>query len=323
VDVDRVVAEWEAGATIVLQGLHLHWEPLVLFCRELEDALGHPAQANAYYTPRRAQGLPVHHDTHEVFSLQVAGEKRWLVYEPVLPLPLKDQRYKPEFGEPGEAVLDITLRAGDTLYLPRGWLHQAMTSETDSLHVTVGVGVHTWIDAIRAALDECADELGFRRGVDPAGSEDLPHELLDRLAERLSSRAVAERQRKRFVRTRRPVRSGQLAAVRALDHLTVETPVERRKTVIADLATVDGGLRLAFEGKALLFPAHARAEVEDAVAASGPFSARELAGELDDEGRLVLLRRLVREGFLRVSAEEGDRTSRGGDGAAPASGRSK
>ena len=61
---------------------------------ELEAFLGHPAQANAYFTPRGSQGLPVHHDTHEVFSLQVAGEKRWLVYEPALELPLKDQRYQ-------------------------------------------------------------------------------------------------------------------------------------------------------------------------------------------------------------------------------------
>ena len=47
----------------------------------------------ATYTPSGSQGLPVHHDTHEVISLQVAGEKRWLVYEPAWELPLKDQRY--------------------------------------------------------------------------------------------------------------------------------------------------------------------------------------------------------------------------------------
>ena len=98
-------------------------------------------QANAYYTPAGSQGLPVHHDTHEVISLQVAGSKRWLVYEPVLELPLKNQRYRSALGEPGEPMLDVTLRAGDTLYLPRGWLHQALTSDEDSLHITVGINV--------------------------------------------------------------------------------------------------------------------------------------------------------------------------------------
>nr|MBA2383805.1 cupin-like domain-containing protein [Actinomycetota bacterium] len=173
-DVRRVLAEFEAGATIVLQGLHHSWLPLARYCRGLEAFLGHPAQANAYFTPRGSQGLPVHHDTHEVFSLQVAGEKRWLVYEPVLELPLKDQRYGPELGVSGEPVLDVTLRAGDTLYLPRGWLHQALTSRSDSLHVTVGINVRRWIDEARALLDDAADDVELRRGVDRGEAPELP-----------------------------------------------------------------------------------------------------------------------------------------------------
>ena len=92
-DPGAVAAAFADGATIVAQGLHHWWPPIARFCRNLEAELGHPAQANAYWTPRDSQGLPVHHDTHDVFVLQIAGEKRWLVYEPVLELPLKDQRY--------------------------------------------------------------------------------------------------------------------------------------------------------------------------------------------------------------------------------------
>ena len=66
-EVGRVLSEFEAGATLVLQGLHLTWRPLAEFCRALERELEHPAQANAYFTPSEAQGLPVHHDTHDVF----------------------------------------------------------------------------------------------------------------------------------------------------------------------------------------------------------------------------------------------------------------
>ena len=67
---------------------------------------------------------------------------------PVLELPLKNQRYRSELGAPGEPVLDVTLRAGDTMYLPRGWLHQALTSGSDSLHITVGVNVRLLADRI-------------------------------------------------------------------------------------------------------------------------------------------------------------------------------
>ena len=46
-NVPRVLAEFEAGATIVLQGLHHLWLPLARYCRQLEAFLGHPVQANA------------------------------------------------------------------------------------------------------------------------------------------------------------------------------------------------------------------------------------------------------------------------------------
>jgi hypothetical protein len=287
-DVRRVLAEFERGATIVLQGLHHSWLPLARYCRHLEAFLGHPAQANAYFTPRGSQGLPVHHDTHEVLSLQVAGEKRWLVYEPALELPLKSQRYRSSLGAPGEPVLDVTLRAGDTLYLPRGWLHQALTSETDSLHITVGVNVRTWLDEARAALEACADDVAFRRAVD--GDEPTLPEL--------DPEAAAARARRRLVRTRRPILDGQLSELRRLDSLGLETELVRRDTVIADL----DGTTLAFEGRELDFPERLAAELAFLVATEGPFRPSDLPGSLDETGRLVLVRRLVREGFLRHAA---------------------
>jgi lysine-specific demethylase/histidyl-hydroxylase NO66 len=265
---------------------------LAEFCRLLEQELEHPAQANAYFTPRDAQGLPVHHDTHDVLSLQVSGEKRWLVYEPALELPLKDQRYKPDLGGPGEPIHDVTLKPGDTLYLPRGWLHEAATSSTDSLHITVGVNVYTWLDAFKAALVECGDEVDFRRS--PDGDAD---ELVELLRGRLDPDHVAMRRRQKLVGTRRAVLADQLSQLRGLEGLTVETPVERRGTVIFDL----DGSTLVFEGKRVTVPDDAREDVEFVAAADDGFTPAELPGDLDDESRLVLVRRLVREGFLRIS----------------------
>jgi ribosomal protein L16 Arg81 hydroxylase len=290
-DIGQVLSQFEAGATLVLQGLHHTWPPLAEFCRLLEMEVGHPAQANAYFTPRDAQGLPVHHDTHDVFSLQVAGEKRWLVYEPALELPLKDQRYDTRMGEPGEPVHDITLEPGDTLYLPRGWLHQAMTSSTDSLHITVGVNVYTWLDAFKAALGECEVDVRFRRSAN--GDAD---ELLEALREQLDPDDVAARQRRKLVSTRRPVLPDQLTQLRALEGLTVETPLERRPTVLFDVQDST----LMFEGKKLVLPAAAREDIEYIASADEAFTAADFPGDLDDETRLVLVRRLVREGFLRL-----------------------
>jgi Cupin superfamily protein len=298
-DVGRVLAEWEDGATIVLQALHVNWLPVAEFCRELERDLGQSTQTNAYYTPRGSQGFAVHHDTHDVFVLQVAGEKRWAVYEPLLELPLKDQRYSKGLGQAGEPTHELTLHPGDTLYLPRGWLHEAATSDTDSLHLTVGINTYTWMDALRAALVDCAGDVEFRRAVprDGNGGE----ELLELLRPRLDPNEVAGRMRARLVTTRRPILDAQMSQLRALGSLGPTTAVERRPTVIADVETRDGAVVLGFEGKEVRFPAAVQADVAFCAETDTPFRPRDLPGDLDEESRLVLVRRLMREGFLRLS----------------------
>lgn len=273
--------------------------PLAEFCRELEAELGHPAQANAYYTPASAQGFAVHHDTHDVFCLQVEGEKRWLVYPPVLELPLKQQKYVPAMGEPGEPVMDVTLRAGDMLYLPRGWLHQAMTSDVPSLHLTVGISVATWRDAMREALDEAArEEVELRRGVALDG--EAPEGLLEALAARLTPEAVSTRRRRSFVESRRPIRDDAFDQLRALEELDLDTLLERRRTVIAHLSVDEDAARLVFEGRELSLPAFVAADLVHILETDEAFRAQDLPGSLDDSGRLVLVRRLVREGLLRI-----------------------
>jgi ribosomal protein L16 Arg81 hydroxylase len=295
-DPDRVATAFADGATIVLQALHHTWLPLARFCRALEQELGSGVQANSYYTPRRSQGFAVHYDTHDVFVLQVAGEKHWRVYEPLLEQPLKAQRWTSSLGTPGPTVLELTLRAGDTLYLPRGWLHDALTSDTDSLHITVGVNVHTWMDAFRAALADCEDDVEFRRSVPDDGEPTT--DLVERLAERLGPEAVRRRARAAFVKSRRPILDGHLEEARRLESVTVDTLLERRATVIADF---DGSI-LSFEGKHVDFPESARDQVTAIVEGDAPFTPADLPDGLDDEGRLVLVRRLIREGFLRRSA---------------------
>ena len=296
--VSRIAEEFEGGATIVIQGLNLHWHPAALYCRELEVALGCPVQANAYYTPGSAQGFAVHHDTHDVFVLQVSGRKRWRLYEPVLELPLKKQRWSAELGDVGEPVEDLVLEPGDTLYLPRGWPHEAATSDEESLHITVGLHPQTRLDALRAALETCADDVEFRRSVGRDGV--LPADLLDRVAERLEPRQVARRIRRGFVSSRRPVLDGQLSQVRALARLTPDDRLFRRPTVVAELTLDETGAALLFEQKEVVFPAKAAPAVEAIHGATEPFTTTELPGPLDEAGRLVLVRRLVREGYLRL-----------------------
>ena len=144
---DKLVRLFADGATLVLQGLHRVWPPIVAFSQQLASELGHPVQANAYVTPPQNQGFSDHYDVHDVFVLQIAGEKRWQIHAPVLDSPLRDQPWtdrrravQQRAAEP--PLMEAVLRPGDCLYLPRGFLHAAVALGGVSTHLTIGV--HTW-----------------------------------------------------------------------------------------------------------------------------------------------------------------------------------
>ncbi|HET9944046.1 MAG TPA: cupin domain-containing protein [Actinomycetes bacterium] len=144
---DKLLRLFGDGATIVLQGLHRTWEPVLDFTQDLAADLGHPVQVNAYVTPAQNTGFSDHYDVHDVFVIQIAGEKRWRIREPVHRSPLRDQpwtdhRAAVEAAAQESPLLEETLRPGDVLYLPRGYLHAATALGDVSTHLTVGV--HPW-----------------------------------------------------------------------------------------------------------------------------------------------------------------------------------
>jgi hypothetical protein len=173
----------------------------------------------------------------------------------------------------------------------------AAPASEESLHLTIGVHAYTWMDALRDALLDCDTEVDLRRAVRPDGVAQT--DLLDLVASRLGPADVAMRMRRRFVGTRRPISAGLLSQLRDLAHASTHDSFQRRLTVIADLDVTDGQSVLRFEGKQLVFPSQARDALRFCYFATTPFVPADVPG-LDDEGQMVLVRRLVLEGFLDV-----------------------
>jgi lysine-specific demethylase/histidyl-hydroxylase NO66 len=307
-DPGRVYEQFRAGATIVLQGLHRSWPPLTRFCRQLELEITHPVQVNAYVTPPSARGLAVHYDTHDVFVLQFGGSKRWSVYEPVLEDPLPSQPWSSGRGRPGEPILTARLDAGDVLYVPRGFLHSAQAQEGVSAHLTVGIVASTWADVVRTATKGIEDEVDFRRAL-PVGFAHDPESLapavaahLERLRawlEKVDVEAVAERTARRFWSGRPPLLAGQLRQLSLLEHVDDRSRVRRREGAVCRIEVDGARLQLLLGDRELHMPAG----LEPAVAritATSEMRVGDLAEHLDQASRLVLVRRLVREGLLEV-----------------------
>jgi hypothetical protein len=329
IDPGRVLDHFAGGATVVLQGLQRWWAPAARFCRDLELALGHAIQANAYLTPGGAAGLAPHHDTHDVFVLQVAGTKHWVVREPTIDTPLP--RHVSDHGAAGAqpVLFEADLTPGDALYLPRGYVHSAAAQQGVSLHLTLGVLATTVSDVLLALVDLAGDEVTFRRSLPPGWAFDdgaaagavkaVLGELVDWLG-RVEPADVAARLRDGFVAGRAPLLDGQLLEIVGLDGIDDDTVVVRRAGVIGTVSPAPpagdprpggpGGagtahLRLMLGDRQLVMPAALEPAVRRLIDGA-PHRVGDLADLLDPGSRAVLVRRLVREGAVRTVDPAGD-----------------
>jgi len=306
---DKIMQLYAEGATLVLQGLHRIWPPIVDFAGRLGTELGQPLQVNAYLTPAGNQGFATHYDTHDVFVLQVDGTKRWRIHPPVLPDPLERQAWGGRADEvtataEGRPAMDVVLAPGDALYLPRGWLHSAQALGERSLHITVGVRALTRYALVEELLGLAAEDARLRAtlpfGLDGADAEALEPELTETVEAlrdwllRAEPAAVAERLRVRAWPSARPAPVRPLAQLEFADRLSPGDRIAVREGLRWQLVG-DGPehVVLRLVGRTLRFPAYCAPAVRMALE-PGPVRVGDLPLD-DDADRLVLARRLLRE----------------------------
>ena len=294
-DPARIFELFRRGATIVLQGLHRYWEPVTVFVRELELELGHPCQVNAYVTPPGAQGLELHSDPHDVFVLQAFGSKRWHVHAAP--------------GEPPRDPIEASVAPGDAIYMPKGTPHAASTQETLSGHLTVGVHVATWRDAIGAAWRRAAEGSSLDEPVpagwhrDPDAFERELRERIGRAAQALGAidaREIAEARVEHFLTHRGPLVRGVLSEQLASGAIDDGTIVRRRQGSVCELRRTGDSLAILLGDRRIEMPGWLEPAMRR-IAATERFAVGELRDDVRDaESRAVLVRRLVREGLLTL-----------------------
>src|SRR3974390_2309223 len=54
-------------------------------------------------------------------------------------------------------LFELELKQGDLLYLPRGYVHAAHTSQVHSAHVTIGISVYTWVELLSELIARSKD----------------------------------------------------------------------------------------------------------------------------------------------------------------------
>lgn len=157
-----VARECRSGATLILDDLHERHLRVGELAASLTAELGEPVSVNVYYSQPGLRGFDTHYDTHDVFVLHLEGKKGWRVYGSPVEYPLSRQKSHPTEA-PDDILLEEVMQAGDLLYIPRGYWHEATAQDEESLHLTIGVHVRTAADFMAWVTNELRDEVEWRK----------------------------------------------------------------------------------------------------------------------------------------------------------------
>ena len=164
----RLTSLLREGVTLVLRGVHDLHPPAGALANDIEAALKSYAGVNLYASWKEVRGFGAHWDDHDAFIVQVAGCKHWHLYGETRRSPMTLD-VAPSLDAPPDVVWSETLWAGDVLYIPRGWWHDARVDGAaggegvGSLHLTCSVDAITAVDLMHWLAGELARHEVFRR----------------------------------------------------------------------------------------------------------------------------------------------------------------
>lgn len=294
------------GYSVIINGINRMWEPIDRFCHELQADLHHPVDVNLYVTPPGTQAFDYHWDVMDVFVVQVEGRKRWQVYEAAIDRPFSDEHKAVSPDKLPPMVFERDLEAGEVLYIPRGHVHAARTEETTSVHLSIGVHPKTWIDLMAAAVNAARSDPRFRGALPPGyfTSGDPEAQFADMAAALPglmdAESAIGHLAQSVFVDRPPPPGDDYLDAE---PELGPDTRIERRPGVICRMLDGTGFAGVLYSGGKIIGPAKIGPALQRALDAPSVTLAQ-MEDPLSDREVAVLVRRLIRDGLLRVALDD-------------------
>jgi ribosomal protein L16 Arg81 hydroxylase len=312
------------GSTILLDAVERFWPPVADLAAGLSEAFGAKVKVNVYMTPPGLQGAPIHPDVQDVFVLQMEGAKEWYLYDRKVYELVETVEHsldldfpRPDLAEEPPLAEHTLLEPGDLLYMPRGLVHRAVAPpDRPSLHLTVCVTPTYWVDFLKVAVETLSAEHpelgraltpGFQQ--DPAIRDQMRRELQS-LLRLVTEHASFDRTADVLVRGRSRANSnpadGHFEQLMRLDEVGIDTVVEHRRGLVPSVEATAESVTFRCGAGWVKSPATLRRALEF-IRDHDRFQVRDLPGASSDEGKLVLVRRLIREGFLRAKLAERSR----------------
>ncbi|MFF4952809.1 JmjC domain-containing protein [Streptomyces chattanoogensis] len=145
--------------------------------RVQEETGGYSNYVHAFLTPPGNQGLRHHWDQQMAVIVQVSGIKRWQLWRPPVEAPMREfnesfrvwkDHYIPTWEASGPDR-EVDLKAGQSLLLPRGWVHNphVLDSDEPSVHLTFAIRERTQLWLSEKLLASAISDEEFRRIILP------------------------------------------------------------------------------------------------------------------------------------------------------------
>ena len=200
----------------------------------------------------------------------------------------------------------FTLRQGDMVYIPRGYVHAGECSSEPSLHITLGMISYSWEELLRAGLKAAvrsdsrlleALPLGFMAG-DGEPLVKRAAAAFRKLADESFLRAAIDQYRDELV-TKFPIDvSGQVQTVCQPVELTRDDIVGPRPGIVYRMSANEDSVRVVLGAHTLTFPGFLHEPLQFALK-TPVYAVRDIVGgELEDEEKVVFTARLLEEGLI-------------------------
>lgn len=312
-NLNQIYAYYADGYTVVINEINRFWLPLKRLCNEFQNALSHKTVANMYLTPKNQKALAPHYDTHDVFVLQIHGEKHWKLYEADYQTPILNS-FQPIFPrEQLKGETDITVSAGDLLYIPRGVPHEAVTTDESSLHLTIGIYPTQWMDVLSKSIHFLAHThlelrqalpIGFlnNENQNPESKLEMKNKLkrlLNEAVDKADLNGALQFVAEEFRNEQNPIGDGHFSSLDRLEEIGLDTELVHRQFMKPKVQSLGAISRIIFQGNVIKGPAHIAPCFEFIARAKTGFRVGDVP-LVNDTNKLKLSKRLVRGGLLKI-----------------------
>jgi len=169
----------DMGASVILNDIDGMTDGLKTLKKTIGGYTGGKVECNLYYSQREHQAFTIHFDVHEVFAFQVAGKKRWRVYQQAHRFPIRHLAFLSgdvamHEKAKGPVSMDFVMEQGDFVYLPSGYYHEAICVDSISTHLSFSSVEMIGLDVISELFDNGVLDEFFRSPIRRTSAGDLP-----------------------------------------------------------------------------------------------------------------------------------------------------